>query len=181
MKNHNLLEIELDKVSNGWLLKHQNSITYYQDIKNIINNETILEDDSITEGKYVLEIKIRTAKTLGELNAETRAFLLERDKKVFNPNVKEIVEGEVEFNTLDEKSVYSTNRLKSINFIKYFTETKLKDRELAQIAGLKSATFSSLKRNIKLGTTTFAHINVRIATTILAKYFEKMSKIKDEI
>lgn len=180
MKNHNLLELDLEKVSNGWLRKLNGSTTYYPDLTTIINQEPILEDESVSEGKYVIEIKIRTAKTLGELNAEGRAALIERDKEVFNPNVRKVVDGETEFNPLDTKSVYSAIRLKSINFTKYFSESKLKDRELAEIAGLKSATFSSLKRNIRLGTTTFSHINVRIAATILAKYFEKMSKLNDE-
>jgi hypothetical protein len=48
------------------------------------------------------------------------------------------------------------------------------------MAGLKTQTFASLKRNTRLGTTTFSHISVRISMTIIAKYFERVVRRKNE-
>jgi hypothetical protein len=89
-----------------------------------------------------------------------------------------------EGNILPEKitaeNAYSVKRLKSINFTKLFTETKFKDKELAEVAGIEVVqTFSSLKRNIRLGTTSFSRTTTRISCTKLAKFFEEQSKNKE--
>lgn len=169
-------KVKITKIVNGWIVNTSEGDTFYKNISAYIN-EMNSEDFDVDypQGEYVLSIDIVPAKTLGELNKEMLSAILTRDRAPYNPKVKEIDDIDVEI-TSESSQIYSSKRLLSINFNKYFKEYKLTDREFAIIAGVKTATFSSLRRNIRLGTTTFSHLSVRIAATLLAKYFEQKSK-----
>jgi hypothetical protein len=179
----NKMKLEVERVSNGWIAKSDIGKTYYTDVGSIIKNANLVTDEElISEGQYIIDIEITPVKSIGEQNTDLRATLVARDKQVYDPIPKkwEGLDFESDAISVTAENAYASERLKSINFTKYFSQSILKDREFAEMAGLKTQTFASLKRNTRLGTTTFSHISVRISMTIIAKYFERVSKKTNE-